>query len=443
MMMGSETEFAILGGWSLAKANAIQAAIRRRHISLPAAGDGVFVESAARALVDQCKHNEWSTPECHTPVQVVVYELAGRRVMAEAASEVGLSLLCTNVHGATGNSWGAHENYECRRALSALALEYLYVHLVTRLVFSGAGGVDPSAPGVRLVLSPRATRVVMRFNRQGSLPRSFVFAKPNHYGRRYRLHVFAGESNLSRRATFLKWAATALVVRLLDLGQLPSFAPLVSPIRAIRTINRDTSLSGRLPFADGRRATALETQRRLACWVEGFLPRLPVWAFDAVHEWHAVLDDLATMSPRAQRSLDWTVYLRLLRAQLSKEGIGEEEIRLLTQAAAECGRTSLLASDSVRLERARTVADDLYVQLHIIDPESLYAQLERAGIASGGMSGVTDAAVERAMRQPPSGRASNRARLIGLLQPRRSAVRMSWHEVVDVERGTTTPIPTR
>jgi hypothetical protein len=441
MMMGSETEFGILDGWTLKKAEAIQSAVVRSHVSLPSTTEGVFLASGGRAYVDQDVHNEYATPETHEPRALVLYEIAGRRLMARAASRAGLTLLCSNVDLSSGNSWGTHENYQCRAPFDSRQLAVLHLHLVTRVAYSGAGGLDPSHPALRPVLSPRACGMVVSYNRQGSYDKSLVFAKPRQYCRGARLHVFCGETLLSPRASDLKYGATALVVSLLDAGCRPALSPLASPVRALRTVNRDTSLSTRLPLADGRRLTALEIQRWLASWVESELARLPPWAPDALQAWHAALDDLECLSDRALRSLDWLIYAQLLRCRLSNVGITPTHVRSLNRALADAGTPDHLSTSERRqLEVARSVGEELYVELHRLEPDSLFESLERAGWLCTGLPGITDEAVECAMVTPPPGRAANRAGLIaGLLG--RPGIRMTWSEVVNEATGQRTPIP--
>ena len=346
--------------------------------------------------------------------------------MADAASAAGLRLLCSNV-ARSGNSWGTHENYECTASFDDRQLAFLNLHLATRIVHSGAGGLDPTHPGLRPVLSPRACRLVVSFNAQGSYSKSLVFAKPAHYCRGYRLHVFSGESLLSARASYLKYATTALVAALCDTpGFRPVLASFGSPIRALRIVNRDTSLSVRLRLSDGRCLTALGIQRLIAAAIETRLPQLPPWAPDALHAWHQVLDDLETLGEAAQRSLDWPIYLQLLRSIVSELGFSEEKVRRVNQGlvSAHAGDGAPAAAKE-RMDELRATGDALYVDLHVMEAGSLFERLESAGWARIRIPGVTEQAIETAMTTPPAGRAAARARLIQE-QSGRSGIAMTW-----------------
>jgi proteasome accessory factor A len=239
--------------------------VLKRHCHLEALKEGAFLANGARVYVDQGKQNEYSTPETSSPSELVACELAGRRLMAQCARAAGVSLLCSNVDPETGATWGTHENYECSWSARELASEWLYPHLVTRIIYAGAGGVDPAHPGARLVLSPRASLIRASFSCQGLPLKTLVFAKPESYCEGFRLHVFCGESLLCHSASYLKVATTALVARCLAQGLQVGPGRLgVAPVQALRRVNRDVSLSCALPLADGRRMTALEIQ---ACYL--------------------------------------------------------------------------------------------------------------------------------------------------------------------------------
>lgn len=166
-MLGTETEFGIYGGWSLARANAIQESVAASQPTLPAVKGGVFLANGARVYVDFGRHNEYATPETHDPAALVRHELAGRELMAQAAARHQLSLLCSNFDPHTRSTWGTHENYEVFGLLDSRKLDQLYTHLVTRIIYTGAGGIDPDHAGVRLILSPRANQMRAAHSEQG------------------------------------------------------------------------------------------------------------------------------------------------------------------------------------------------------------------------------------------------------------------------------------
>lgn len=437
MLMGVETEYGILDGWSAEKAEAIQAEVLKGRRHLGAIKSGVFLENGARVYVDNGKQNEYATPETESPSDLVVRELAGRRLMAEAARGAGLSLLCTQVDPVWGTSWGSHENYECARQLRTPDLSRLYPHLVTRLVYAGAGGLDPTCPGVRPVLSPRASLLHASYSVQGVPRKALVFAKPEPYCEGARLHLMCGESLLCHTASFLKYATTALVARCLDVGARIGPGPLaVSALRALRTVNRDLSLSAKLPLAGGGRLTALEIQEHYLAGVEASLGRLPEWAPLAVRRWGRTLQDLKAGAPGCASRFDWLRYRNLFGELAEECGFGPAEIERLNGAARRGGA----ASESFRFRQLRAAGHALYVKLHVLGDGSLFERLADETEGGHRLEEVTDEAVRLAVSDPPPGRAANRAALIRA-HAAEGGYHLSWNLAAELTSGRRLEIP--
>ncbi len=430
MMMGSETEYGILDGWQLARAEAVQREVLKRHCHMQASKEGVFLGNGARVYVDQGKQNEYSTPEATSPSELVACELAGRRLMAECAREAGVSLLCSNVDPDNGATWGTHENYECACSARELDSEWLYPHLVTRMIYTGAGGIDADHPGASLVLSPRASLVRASYSCQGFPCKTLVFAKPESYCEGYRLHVFCGESLLCHSASYLKVAATALVARCLSLGLKVGPGPLgVSPVRALRRVNRDLSLSALLPFADGRRRTALEVQTSFLAGVERNLDRLPDWAPLAVARWREMLESLREGDEACARRVDWLVYGQLFGELAEEYGFEPDKLRALNARVSR----GLCVTEKGRLEELRAAANALYVKLHILGQDSLFDSwcgLSRENSEGHRLPEVGDDRIVRAVSEPPPGRAANRSALVRKYAANEGC-HVCWNAIVD------------
>ena len=436
MRMGSETEFGLLGGTSHARACRIQGAVEATQPHVPAHKDGVFLANGARVYVDLGRQNEYCTPEVESPAALVAHEAAGRRLMGECAIAVGQTLLCANVDHVAKTTWGTHENYECREALDPLRLAQLYPHLVSRVVYTGAGGFNPDHPGVQPVLSPRATRTVTPYNSQGYLGKSLVFAKPETYGPGDRLHVFCGESLLCHLASYLKYATTALVVQCLDQGRQVGPGPFAaSPIRALRQVNTDPSLSVRVALADGRRMSALDIQESFAEGVAANLDVLQEWAPTGLERWRQVLGGLRAGDPALAGRLDWLVWNRAL-VQLADEcGYDDETILRLNREARERPKER-----DRRFISFRAAASELYVRLHLLGPDSLFARFEQHGVADHHLPEITASAIEAAMRTAPPGRPGNRSALVARYAGQ-AGVRMSWSHVYDQVHERVAVIP--
>ena len=439
MLMGSETEFGMVDGWGSAKAGAVQAEVRRLP-NLPAARGGVFLANGARVYVDIGNHNEYSTPETEDPSDLVVRELAGRRLMNQCACTADATLLCSNVDPGSGATWGAHENYECAASFDPEHQAALGVHLVTRIIYTGAGGISAEDPGVRLVLSPRAGRIAASAGGRGSRLRSFVHGKPDSSGAHERLHLACGESLLCHRANYLKYATTALVVRCLDLGLMVGpgcFA--ASPMRVLRRINRDWGLSGRFRMADGCRLSALDVQDAIRRDVARHIDRLPAWAPVALRRWEIVLDQLRSGRASVAAQLDWLVFRRAFVSLAREHGYDEPAIRRMNARVRRAGDDPE-SEDVARFRAFRASAQELYVRLHVLGEASLFDWLEGCGAVRHRLPEITDSAVCEAVRSPPTGRAANRALLVARLSEG-ERVEATWDRLYDPLKRRRLAIP--
>ena len=129
----------------------------------------VILTNGARLYVDHA-HPEYSTPEVTNPLDLVRWDKAGERVMAEAARRAAtipgshpIHLYKNNTDN-KGASYGAHENYLMRRQTPfADIVTYLTPFFVTRQIVCGAGrvghrpGRHPS-PASRSPSAPTSSR---------------------------------------------------------------------------------------------------------------------------------------------------------------------------------------------------------------------------------------------------------------------------------------------
>ena len=113
----------------------------------------MILTNGARLYVDHA-HPEYSAPECTDPLDAVIWDKAGERVMEAAARHVAsvpgaakLQLYKNNVDG-KGASYGSHENYlMSRQTPFSAVIAGLTPFLVSRQVITGSGrvGIGPRA----------------------------------------------------------------------------------------------------------------------------------------------------------------------------------------------------------------------------------------------------------------------------------------------------------
>ncbi|MHB1533547.1 MAG: proteasome accessory factor PafA2 family protein, partial [Acidimicrobiales bacterium] len=216
--------------------------------------------NGARYYVDHA-HPEYSTPECSTVYEAILYDKAGELILArsvEAARRLlppgqSLVVLKNNSDG-KGNSYGTHENYLMDRNVPfARIVQHVMPHFVSRQIFTGAGKVGCEAPStggidVEFQLTQRADFFEEEVGLETTLKRPIVNTRdePHCDAQKYRrLHVIVGDANLSEVAGFLKVGTTALVLAMIEddwFARAGRDFTLKASVAAMRKVSYDLSL---------------------------------------------------------------------------------------------------------------------------------------------------------------------------------------------------------
>jgi proteasome accessory factor PafA2 len=346
--------------------------------------------NGARYYVDHA-HPELSTPECSNPLEAVLYDKAGEKILArsmEAARPLlgpGQAIVVyKNNSDGKGNSYGCHENYLMDRAVPfGRIVHHVMPHFISRQIYTGSGKVGSEAPsgeGVEYQLSQRAEFFEEEVGLETTLKRPIVNTRdePHADASKYRrLHVIVGDANLAEVATFLKVGTTALVLAMIEDDYLADkdFS-LAAPVRALRQVSYDLSLSQGLELASGGTITALELQWELLGLASKYADEEGLAALgdeevgrQVLARWEAVLQALEMEPMSLSRQLDWVAKLCLLEAYRDRHHLDWDDHRL--------------------------AAMDL--QYHDLRPsKSLFSRLETERL-------VAEADVMEAMREPPRG----------------------------------------
>ncbi len=307
----------------------------------------VILPNGARLYVDHA-HPEYSAPECTNPRDVVVWDKAGERVMAEAARLAAqvpgvrpIQLYKNNTDG-KGASYGTHENYLVARATPfADVVRHLTPFFVSRQVVTGAGrvGIGTDSRGSGFQLTQRADFFEVEVGLETTLKRPIIntrdepHADPEKYRR---LHVIIGDANLAELSTYLKVGTTSLVLAMIEdgwFGQAGVDLTVDGPVTALREVSHDPSLSHRLTLADGRRMTALQLQmaylEQARKHVEDRLGAdVDAGTADVLDRWESVLTRLADDPLSLSGALDWPTKLSLLEGYRDREGLGWDAPKL-------------------------------------------------------------------------------------------------------------------
>jgi tetratricopeptide (TPR) repeat protein len=385
---------------------------------------GFYLENGSRLYVDAGLHPEICTPECRAPEELVRWQLADERILTELSEELEklhpetrVALFRCNVdYSGSGETWGCHESYQHRSAAAQMSL-HLIPHLASRIVYTGAGGLNNQYEQVEFLMSPRVPHLMQDESGGSQSERGLYHTKnePLGSGGFNRLHLICGESNSSQLSNYLKFGTTALIVRLIDAGLCRgNLLGFQDPRSAMLAYARDPACRAEGELDDGRHLTAAQVQREYLEMVEHSIDAdfMPDWAPNVVERWRRVLDQLETDPAALSTSLDWAIKHALLQDRVSRAGTSWDQLSVGNGLAAE------LCEIDTRFGE--------------LGSGGLFNSLDRAGVLDHQLSELQS--VEEAMTSPPiGGRAEVRGRVIRELQPHRDRYCCSWEWIQDKE----------
>jgi proteasome accessory factor A len=305
----------------------------------------VILPNGARLYVDHA-HPEYSSPEVTNPLDAVKWDKAGELVMLDAARRVasmpGVSApinLYKNNTDNKGASYGAHENYLCRRETPFTSLvRHLVPFFTTRQVMCGAGRVGLGQDGrtAGFQITQRADFFEVEVGLETTLKRPIVNTRdePHADADRYRrLHVIIGDANMSEISTYLKVGTAALVLEMIEENVLADDLAIAQPVRELHEVSHDASLTHAITLADGRRITALDLQGEYLDRARKFIDDrygddADEQTVDMLARWESVLSRLAEDPMLLASELDWVAKLRLLEGYRERDGLDWDSSRL-------------------------------------------------------------------------------------------------------------------
>jgi proteasome accessory factor A len=294
--------------------------------------------NGARFYVDHA-HPEYSTPEVTNVRDLIAYERAGERTM-EAARRAATALLPAgqtmlihkNNSDRKGNSYGNHENYLiARRTPFKDVVAHLTPFLVTRQIFCGAGkvGSENRATPCQYQISQRADFFETEVALDTMVKRPIINTRDEPHADREkyrRLHVIIGDSNMSEISTYLRTGVTAIVLALIEDGQVDRDLGLTDPVKVIKEISQDVKCQRAFPADAGGRRSAIDVQREyLELALRYFSSReIDPITKDVLTRWGQVLDKLADDPMQLGREIDWVAKYKLIDAYRSRKGVDWE-----------------------------------------------------------------------------------------------------------------------
>ncbi|OGG52309.1 MAG: peptidase [Candidatus Handelsmanbacteria bacterium RIFCSPLOWO2_12_FULL_64_10] len=359
---------------------------RKRKVPFKELKSDLIIFNGARLYNDHT-HPEYSTPECWSLFDLVAQDRAGERILRMCARKrtemltKGAVRLYKNNTDFDGHSYGCHENYLMRRDVPFERIVHgLLPFFATRQVFAGAGkvGVEQGDRATLYQISQRGEffEVIASVDTMHKRPLINTRDEPHADPQKYRrLHVIVGDANMSEVITALKVGTTALVIDLIEDGDLPGLA-LKDPVIAVKDVARDQTRKWLVQLTDGRLMPAVDIQREYLRRAEGRYAGRDAETDWTLRRWAGVLDDLEADPMRLVGVCDWVTKKWLLDQFAEAEGLSWED------------------EDHV----AWLQSQDL--EYSNIDPESgLYHLLESQGQA---LRLTSEEDVARAMITPPA-----------------------------------------
>ena len=356
----------------------------------------VFLENGARLYLDVGSHPEYATPECDSVEEAVAHDKAGERILEglvrgaeERLAEEGIRgeiFVFKNNTDSAGNSYGCHENYLVSRHKDFhRTVDILIPFLVTRQIFLGAGKLTQTPRGTAFSIAQRADHIWEGVSSATTRSRPIINTRdePHADAERYRrLHVIAGDSNMSEYATFVKVGTMVALLQMIERDVVFRDLSLENPIRAIREISHDVTCTRKIKLANGRELSALDIQWEYLDRAMRFSrsPGFPPEVQRAVDRWEHLLTGLEKDPMTLNREVDWVMKHQILERYAGTRGLAMSDPRM-----------SMMDLSYHDVDRNR----------------GLYYLLEQRGLAD---RVITDERVAEAVVRPPQ---TTRARLRG------------------------------
>ncbi len=304
----------------------------------------MFLENGARLYLDVGSHPEYATPECDDLYDVVAHDKAGERILEglvqgaeERLEEEGIRgeiFVFKNNTDSAGNSYGCHENYLVSRHKDFhRTVDVLIPFLVTRQIFLGAGKLTQTPRGTTYSISQRADHIWEGVSSATTRSRPIINTRdePHADAERYRrLHVIAGDSNMSEYATFVKVGTMVALLQMIEKDVVFRDLSLENPIRAIREIAHDPTCRRKIRLMNGRELSALDIQWEYLDRAMRFArsPGFPLQVKAAVDRWESLLTGLEKDPMTLDREIDWVAKYRLLERYQHRRNLQLSDARL-------------------------------------------------------------------------------------------------------------------
>jgi len=338
-----------------------------------------ILPNGARFYVDHA-HPEYSSPETSNPLDAVIWDKAGERILEIAATKAvdllphhsplqpARILITKNNTDGKGAAYGMHENYMVDRGVPfGEIVRQITPFFVTRQIMVGAGriGNEFNLDGVVYQISQRADFFEVEVGLETTLKRPIVNTRDEPHAdpdRFRRLHVIVGDANMSEICTYLKLGSCALVLTMVEDRFLPDPPVIAQPVRALHDVSHDLTCSRPIELKDGRRITPVELQWQYLEQAQKYVETrdAPGWAPELLACWERVLVALEDDPMRLDGVVDWVTKLRILQRFIDRDGLrwDADKLKLVDVQYHDVRQSKGLYNRLVATGRAERLVDE-------------------------------------------------------------------------------------
>lgn len=327
-------------GFDLARETADSSQLTDEDIGLA----NVILTNGARLYVDHA-HPEYSSPEITNPLDAVLWDKAGERIMAEAAERAAAIPGAQPIHlyknntDNKGASYGTHENYLMQRETPfSDIVRHLTPFFVSRQVVTGAGRVGIGQDGHEhgFQISQRADYFEVEVGLETTLKRPIINTRdePHSDAEKYRrLHVIIGDANLSEISTYLKLGTTSLVLSMIEDAFINVDLAVDQPVRTLHQVSHDPDLRQLITLRSGRTLTAVQLQMEYFELARKYVDErygtdADEQTKDILTRWEDTLNRLETDPMSLAGELDWIAKRELMEGYRRRDSLDWDAPRL-------------------------------------------------------------------------------------------------------------------
>lgn len=298
--------------------------------------------NGARYYVDHA-HPEYSCPEVTNARDLVIHEKAGERIVeasrreADALLPAGASMLIyKNNSDRKGNSYGSHENYLMDRQTSFKQIvEHLLPFFATRQIYCGAGkvGSENRSQPCDYQISQRADFFEVEVALDTMVKRPIINTRDEPHADREkyrRLHVIVGDSNMNEYTIYLRNGVTALVLSMIEDGEMPEGLVLRDSVRAIKQVSHDPTCKVELVLDNGKKITPVQLQSEYLEFALRYVAGRTVDPIveDVIEKWQYVLEGLSREPMDLAREIDWISKKALIESFMERKKLDWQDHRV-------------------------------------------------------------------------------------------------------------------